>query len=61
MIELRDCTICNEAFQTVRTMGRPQEICGPACRRESGRRRQIRWRQRMNAARQQVAAMAQVA
>ena len=61
MIELRECTICNGAFETVRTMGRPQEICSAECRQESGRRRQMRWRQRMNATRQQVAALAQAA
>ena len=61
MIELRECTICDTAFETVRMMARPQEICSAECRQESARRRQMRWRQRMNAARQQVAAMAQVA
>ena len=61
MLELRECTICDKAFETVRTMGRPQEICSAECRQESGRRRQIRWRQKMNAGRQQVAAMAQAA
>jgi hypothetical protein len=55
--ECRECSICHEPFEFVRTVGRPPELCSDKCRRVSARLRQRAWKARLIAARDQLAAL----
>ncbi|SHN62672.1 hypothetical protein SAMN05660350_01082 [Geodermatophilus obscurus] len=45
-VRIRVCSVCGENFEAPRTIGRPPEKCGPACRQEAARRHQRAYRLR---------------
>ncbi len=53
-IRFRRCTICDQAFEVPRSIGRPAEKCSQACRREAARRQQHAYIRRLIEARDQL-------
>lgn len=57
MPESRECSVCGQPFEFMRTVGRPPEKCSQACRRKANTIKHKAYMRRLTEAREQLKAL----